>query len=212
MRQCVWWSWSLPRTDSRLRPMPALLVRAACSPLPGRYSWGRRCSSGVRYPWRCWWPGAVGTGTRSHRFLCTGFLRHKTHGKGSALETWDSAAAVHACIDKHSGLLSRSMRVQWSAQEFILPRFSHSQSSRHIRRFKSWRNWNASWDKEIDGNGDESINEKIYSNRSLQSIRKSFWITVLEERLIVWKSCSALLLKADHLDGFSFSPGSYVEH
>lgn len=131
--RCVWCSWNLQRTDSHLYSTPTQQVRAACCSPPGHYSWGRRCSAGVRYPWWCWWPGAAGTGTHSHRFLYTGSLRNKTHHKSLAFKSWDSKAAVHAGIGEHVGMLSRSLTVQWSAQEFMLLHSSYSNFMRHFR-------------------------------------------------------------------------------
>lgn len=131
MDWCIWCNWNLPHTDFRLCPTPVLQVRAACYPQLGHYSWDRRCSSGVHYPWWCWWPGVAGIGTHSHRFLYTGSLRHKTHHRSLAFKSWDSIAAIHA-VNKHSGLLNRSMTGQWSAQEFILLHSIYSKFMRHF--------------------------------------------------------------------------------
>lgn len=137
MHRFAWCSWNLPHIDFHLCPMPGLQGRAACCPQLGHCSWGRRCSSGVHYPWWCWWLGATGTGTHSHRSLYTGSLRHKTHHQSLAFKSWDSSAAVHAGIDKHCGLVMRSMPVQRSAQDFILLHSIYSKFMRHIRVYAS---------------------------------------------------------------------------
>lgn len=175
MDQCVWCSWSLPHTDFRLCPMPALQVRAACSPQPGHYSWGRRCSSGVHYPWRCWWLGAAGTGTRSHHFLYRGSLSHKTHQKSLVFRSWDSAAAAaNAGIDQHLGLLSRSITLQWSAQEFILLHSIDSKFMRHIRVRASRSERMTCLPGLWYANGHQSINRRILQESEVHL--DPFWI------------------------------------